>query len=171
MRKNILIHSFFIALITFCAAINSAMAWNDSPDKLPSITNTCPRLLLRVCEDFGIEADLDELKALSGTVHGRTYMSGIKKALESKGLEVKNTRAELEELTALLKEGKIISTINRSSHIVTIQEAGDFYVAVHDPTSPSDILRIPIHIFKDDWNGKLLLVKEKADDPTQGDQR
>jgi len=169
MRKNILIHSFFITLITSFVAINSAVAWNDSPDKLPSMSNAGPRLLVRVCGDFEIESDFEELKELSGTVHGRTCISGLKKALESKGLEVDEIQAEPEELAALIQEGTIVSTINRSSHLVTIEGINDFYVAVHDPTSPSDILRIPIHIFNDDWNGKLLLVKERAAEIIQGE--
>lgn len=177
MHKNILKRTsvfiierlFFVTLIAFFVAMNSAIAWNDSPDKLPSMSNAGPRLLVRVCEDFEIEADFDELKELSGTVHGRTCISGVKKALESKGLEVEEMHTDLEKLAALIKGGIIISTINRSSHLVTIEEIGDFYVAVHDPTSPSNILRIPIHIFKDDWDGKLLLVKERADEIMQGD--
>lgn len=160
-RVFLLKRLLIIAITVFFVSMNSAMAWNDSPGKLPPISNAGPRLLARVCGNFEIEAHFDELKELSGTRYGRTSMSGLKKALESKGLQVEEIQAEPEELAILIKEGMIISSINRSSHLVTIEEICDFYVAVHDPTSPSEILRIPIHIFKDDWDGRLLLVKEK----------
>lgn len=119
-----------------------------------------PQSLLHLCESLNVEANIDELKKLSGfdPIRGTT-MKGLKEAATYKGLSPIGVRTTLE----LLKRKKVslpaIAYVT-DNHFLVFESVDKIGVNISDP---AQIYKRHLTWIKisEIWDGQLLLVKRK----------
>ncbi|NIM06667.1 MAG: DUF1573 domain-containing protein [Armatimonadetes bacterium] len=137
-----------------CLVVSSAHSAFDCSAESDALCG--PKCLLVICQQLGIETDLDELVRLSSTDETGTSLAGLYNAAKEKGLKAVGMKIGVEDLAKL--EVPAVAHL-WGNHFVVVENGGVDGLRITNPPGEAEI--VSIEDFREVFSGFALLISQE----------